>query len=169
MRPRRAAAVDAGRRIGSLAQTFDLAGVTAETCTARRNCPPTHPFLENSLASIEAAFRLGADVVEIDINPTTDGQFAVFHDWSVDCRGKGTTRARNPIRVEALDIGYGHTADDGATFPFRGRGVGLLPSLDEVLATFPTDGSSSTSKRRSGGRRKACGAAVDCRRSSAAG
>lgn len=122
-----------------LAQTFDLAGVTAETCTARRIHPPTHPFLENSLASIEAAFRLGADVVEIDIQPTTDGQFAVFHDWSVDCRtdGKGTTRSKSLSELKALDIGYGYTADDGATFPFRGRGVGLLPSLDEVLATFP--------------------------------
>src|SRR5262249_49861884 len=39
--------------------------------------------------------------------------------------------------LKALDIGYGYTADGGMTFPFRGKGVGLMPSLDEVLAAFP--------------------------------
>ena len=39
-----------------------------------------------------------------------------------------------------IDIGYGYTADQGATYPFRGKGVGLIPSLDEVLEAFP-DGS----------------------------
>ena len=32
--------------------------------------------------------------------------------------------------LRTLDIGYGHTADGGKTFPFRGKGVGLMPSLD---------------------------------------
>jgi hypothetical protein len=32
---------------------------------------------------------------------------------------------------------YGYTADGGKTFPFRGKGVGLMPTLDEVLAAFP--------------------------------
>jgi glycerophosphoryl diester phosphodiesterase len=39
--------------------------------------------------------------------------------------------------LRTLDIGYGYTADGGRTFPFRGRGVGLMPSLDEVLRAFP--------------------------------
>jgi glycerophosphoryl diester phosphodiesterase len=39
--------------------------------------------------------------------------------------------------LRQLDIGYGYTADGGRTFPFRGKGVGLMPSLDEVLAAFP--------------------------------
>src|SRR6185503_455394 len=30
-----------------------------------------------------------------------------------------------------------YTADGGKTFPFRGQGIGLMPSLDEVLARFP--------------------------------
>jgi glycerophosphoryl diester phosphodiesterase len=37
----------------------------------------------------------------------------------------------------AIDIGHGYTADGGATFPFRGKGVGLMPSLSEMLAAFP--------------------------------
>jgi len=39
--------------------------------------------------------------------------------------------------LKTLDIGYGYTADGGKTFPFRGKGVGLMPTLDEVLESFP--------------------------------
>ena len=39
--------------------------------------------------------------------------------------------------LKALDVGYGYTADGGRTFPFRGKGVGMMPTLDEVLAKFP--------------------------------
>jgi glycerophosphoryl diester phosphodiesterase len=122
-----------------LAQTFDVAGVENDTCTASRIYPPEHPYLENTLASMDAAFRAGADIVELDIHPTTDGQFAVFHDWTVDCRTdrKGVTREHTLADLKKLDVGYGYTADGGKTFPFRGKGVGLLPSLDEVLAAFP--------------------------------
>jgi hypothetical protein len=28
-------------------------------------------------------------------------------------------------------------ADGGKTFPFRGKGIGVMPSLDEVLQAFP--------------------------------
>jgi glycerophosphoryl diester phosphodiesterase len=39
--------------------------------------------------------------------------------------------------LKTLDVGYGYTADGGATFPLRGKGVGLMPTLPEVLARFP--------------------------------
>lgn len=122
-----------------MAQTYPRAGLTAETCTAERIFPPEHPYLEGTIASMRAAFDLGADVVEFDIHPTTDGQFAVFHDWTLDCRtnGSGVTREKTLPELQALDIGYGYTADGGRTFPFRGKGVGLMPSLDQVLAAFP--------------------------------
>ncbi len=37
----------------------------------------------------------------------------------------------------AGDTGFGYTADGGATFPLRGRGVGRIPSFDQVLSAFP--------------------------------
>jgi glycerophosphoryl diester phosphodiesterase len=63
----------------------------------------------------------------------------VFHDWTLDCRtnGRGVTREHSLAALKTLDIGYGYTADGGKTFPFRGKGVGRLPSLDEVLVAFP--------------------------------
>ncbi len=122
-----------------MAQPFSHEGLTNDTCTATRIFPPAHDYLENTLASIEAAFSAGADIVEFDIHPTTDGLFAVIHDWTVGCRteGKGITREQTLSHLKTLDIGYGYTADGGKTFPFRGKGVGLMPSLDEVLAALP--------------------------------
>lgn len=122
-----------------IAQRFDTKDLHNDTCTAARMLPPTHGYLENTLPSMQAAFAAGADIVEIDVHPTTDGQFAVFHDWTLDCRteGKGVTREHSMAEMKHLDIGYGYTADNGKTFPFRGKGIGMMPTLDEVLATFP--------------------------------
>jgi glycerophosphoryl diester phosphodiesterase len=120
-------------------QTYSRKGLENDTCTASRIYPPEHPFLENTITSMSEAFGLGADVVEFDIHPTTDGQFAVFHDWTLDCRteGTGVTRERSLAELKTLDIGHGYTADGGKTFPFRGKGAGMMPSLDEVLDAFP--------------------------------
>lgn len=123
-------------------QTFHREGLTANSCTATMIHPPTHDFIENTLPSMRAAFDAGADIVEFDIHPTRDGHFAVFHDWTLDCRtnGKGGTRDHTLAELKTLDIGYGYTADGGKSFPLRGKGVGLMPSLDEVLGTFPGKG-----------------------------
>ena len=120
-------------------QTFSREGLQGDTCTAERVFPPTHEFIENTLPSMRAAFEAGADIVELDVHPTTDGQLAVMHDWTIDCRTEGTgeTRSHDMAYLKTLDIGYGYTADGGQTFPFRGKGVGMMPQLEEVFAAFP--------------------------------
>lgn len=120
-------------------QTFNREGLDNETCTAERIDVPRHGLLENTLPSMEAAFAAGADIVELDVHPTTDGQFAVMHDWTVDCRteGSGVTRDFSMADLKALDIGFGYTADGGATYPFRGMGVGLMPELREIFSAMP--------------------------------
>ena len=120
-------------------QLYDRDGIDSDTCTANRMLPPTNPYIENTLPSIAASFRAGADILEIDIHPTTDGEFVVFHDWTIDCRteGSGVTREQSLEYLQSLDIGYGYTADGGKTFPFRGKGKGMMPSLAEVLKAFP--------------------------------
>ena len=121
-------------------QRYDRTGLTNDTCTAARIYKPSNALLENTLPSMKAAVSDGADVVEIDVHPTRDGQFVVFHDWTLDCRtdGHGVTRDHTLAELKALDIGYGYTADEGKTFPFRGQFKGQMPALKEVLATFPT-------------------------------
>lgn len=122
----------------ALGQNYRRDGLERDTCTATRWRETGHTWLENTLPSMRAAFAAGADIVEFDVHPTTDGAFAVFHDWTVDCRtnGSGVTRQHTLAQLKALDVGHGYTAD-GVKFPFRGKGIGMLPSLDEVLATFP--------------------------------
>ena len=120
-------------------QNHQLDGLKNDTCTARLIEPPRHAFLENTIPGIAAAFAAGADVVEFDIHPTADNRLAVFHDWTLDCRtnGKGVTHEQTLAYLQSLDIGYGYTADTGRTFPLRGKGAGLMPSIDQVLAAFP--------------------------------
>lgn len=125
----------------ALGQDYDREGLTGTTCTASRMLPSGHGYLENTLPAIAAAFDHGADIVEIDVHRTVDERFAVFHDWTVDCRteGSGVTREHTLAELQQLDVGYGYTADGGETWPFRGKGVGMLPSLEQVLATFPDE------------------------------
>jgi glycerophosphoryl diester phosphodiesterase len=121
-------------------QTFSTEGLTRDTCTAARINPPTNQYIENTKSSITASFAVGATALEIDVHPTTDGEFAVFHDWGLECRtnGKGVTREQSISYLKSLDLGYGYTADGGQTYPFRGKGVGLMPTLAEVLKSYPS-------------------------------
>jgi len=122
-----------------MAQTFSMEGIEWDTCTAKRINQPEHPYLENTIPSIEAAFEAGANRVEFDIKRTKDNQFAVFHDFELSCRtdGAGAPADYTMEELKKLDVGYGYTADNGQSFPFRGKGVGMMPSMAEVLAQFP--------------------------------
>ena len=112
---------------------------------------------------MRASFEAGADVVELDVHPTIDGQFAVFHDWTIDCRtdGQGVTREQSMTKLKMLDIGYGYTADGGKTFPFRGKGIGMMPTLSEVFATFPDKGLLINVKSRDGSEGERLAAALN--------
>ncbi|MES0870422.1 glycerophosphodiester phosphodiesterase family protein [Pseudovibrio sp. SCP19] len=120
-------------------QTYHRENLTNKTCTAERIDTPSHPYLENTIASMQAAFEAGADIVELDIHPTTDNKLAVFHDWTVDCRtnSSGITRNHSLAELKALDIAFGYTADGGKSYPLRGTGIGAMPELDEVFLAFP--------------------------------
>ena len=121
-----------------LAQTFDVSQVEWDTNTASIIYEPEHQYLENTLESMGAAFDYGADIVELDIKRTKDKKLAVFHDYLLEYRtnGVGLVEDYTMTELKKLDIGYGYTADRGATYPFRGKGIGLMPSLDEVLEAF---------------------------------
>ena len=122
-----------------VAQTFPLDGVGNDTCTAGRIHPPDHAYIENTLPSMRAAFAAGADMLEVDVQLTADDRLTVFHDSVLECRtdGMGPVRARTLAELRRLDLGYGYTADGGVTYPLRGKGVGLLPTVEQVVAEFP--------------------------------
>lgn len=108
-------------------------------CEATHIYKPTHGYIENTIESIGAAFSMGATIVEIDIRRTEDNHIVVFHDDKLDCRtnGNGKVVDHTLEYLKTLDIGYGYTYDDGKTYPFRGKGIGKMPTLEEVLHNFP--------------------------------
>ncbi|WP_051279859.1 glycerophosphodiester phosphodiesterase family protein [Hellea balneolensis] len=120
-------------------QTYHREGLTNATCTAERIDPPAHGFIENTISSMRAAIEAGADIIELDVKLTTDGEIVVFHDATLDCRtnGSGKTHHHSLSELQALDIGYGYTPDGGQTYPFRGEFIGIMPTLREVLTVFP--------------------------------
>jgi glycerophosphoryl diester phosphodiesterase len=147
-------------------QTYHRRDLDNHTCTAERIDPPRHGFLENTLPSMQAAFDAGATQVEIDVHSTVDGELVVWHDWTVDCRteGSGETRTLTLAQLQALDAGYGYTADGGQTFPFRGQGVGQIPSLRQVLRAFPSGEFLINQKDRSGATTQSISATLDAER-----
>jgi glycerophosphoryl diester phosphodiesterase len=123
-----------------LHQVYGRESIDDDTCTARRIPSPSHMFIDNTLPSIAAAFDLGADVVEVDVKLTKDHQFVLFHDNALECRtdGTGWVGEHTLAELKVLDVGFGYTADDGKSFPLRGKGTGLMPSLEEALKAHPS-------------------------------
>lgn len=119
---------------GGLGQ-LPLDSESGECATARIE-PPVHGYLANTVSGIARAAKLGAPVIAVDVVATKDGQFALFGDEKLECRtnGRGAPESLTLAQLQALDAGHGYTADGGKTFPFRGHGVGAIPSLDEGLA-----------------------------------
>lgn len=81
---------------------------------------------ENTLASVAAALEDGADIVEIDVQETADGQVIVVHDADLMRVGGHPTKIWDGSfdELRAVDIG-GWFADE-----FTGQRV---PTLEEVL------------------------------------
>lgn len=111
----------------------------ATGCEATHIYTPTHELIENTLPSIGAAFDAGATMVEVDIRPSADGVIMLNHEENLECKTDGTGKIydHTVAELKTLDVGYSFTADDGATYPLRGKGVGAMPTLTEALAAFP--------------------------------
>ena len=94
---------------------------------------------ENTLLAFRRAIDWWrADILELDVHATADGEIVVLHDDTVDrtTDGTGPIAGMTLARAQALDAGYRFTPDGGKTFPFRGRGV-RIPTLRKVLAELP--------------------------------
>lgn len=91
---------------------------------------------QNTLAAFEAAARAGADVIELDVQLTSDGHVVVIHDETLDATTSGTGWVRDtPLAdVRALDA--------GAWFApaYAGQRVPLLTEVVELLDRHPAVG-----------------------------
>lgn len=94
---------------------------------------------ENTLVAFRQAVEWwGADLIELDVQPTRDGEAVVLHDATVDrtTDAAGEAAGLTLDQLRQLDAGYRFSPDGGNTFPYRGRGIGVC-TFAEVLAAFP--------------------------------
>jgi glycerophosphoryl diester phosphodiesterase len=113
----------------------------------------------NTMYAFRKAVAAGADMLELDVHATTDGQLIVMHDWAVDrtTDGTGYMTGLTLAQVRRLDAAYnfvpGRNAVSGLParrYPLRGVRTGdrkpprgfkrsdfRVPTLAEVLRRFP--------------------------------
>ncbi|MGH3713222.1 MAG: glycerophosphodiester phosphodiesterase family protein [Micromonosporaceae bacterium] len=113
----------------------------------------------NTLYAFKRAVALGADMIELDVQSTSDNQLVVIHNATVDQTTNGTGRVRDKSfdEVRALDAAYnfvpGRSAVPGLppeSYPLRGIRTGeqkppdgyqrtdfAIPALRQVLREFP--------------------------------
>lgn len=92
----------------------------------------SHLAPENTLASINLAWELGADAVEVDVHLTHDKRIVAIHDPTTK-RTAGTEMAiaaSHSEHLRRLDVGHHKHGD------FVGESI---PFLEEVLATVPPE------------------------------
>jgi glycerophosphoryl diester phosphodiesterase len=92
---------------------------------------------ENTLDAFEAGLAAGAQILELDVHASADGEIVVIHDATLErvSQGSGLVREHSLRELRQLDAGY-RFVTVGGDFPFRGKGLGI-PTLAEVLARFP--------------------------------
>jgi glycerophosphoryl diester phosphodiesterase len=88
---------------------------------------------QNTLAAFEAAWRAGAASIEIDIQPTADGQVVVIHDDTVDATtdGQGVVTQMSLDALRALDAGSWFAA------AYAGQRVPTFAEVLELLVRRP--------------------------------
>lgn len=96
---------------------------------ARGICP------ENTMMAFHRASEIGVDIIELDVQSTSDGRIVVLHDETVDrtTDGHGEIAKMTYAAAQRLDAGFGF-APPG--FPHRGKGI-RIPLLEDVLTSFP--------------------------------
>ena len=84
---------------------------------------------ENTLFSFEEAIRRGADLIELDVQLSADGEVVVMHDTSVDRTTDGTGLVRDLPwkKIKTFDAGAWYGPDCAKQY---------VPSLGEVIDHF---------------------------------
>ena len=117
-------------------------------------------FPENTLYAYQRSIDVGADVLEMDVYETADGELVVIHDASVDrtTDGSGSVSSFTLSEIQALDAAYWFVPGQGAVtgaaesaYIYRGVATGAkappagftaadfrVPTLADTLDRFPT-------------------------------
>ena len=118
----------------------------------------------NTLFAFKTALEKGADVLELDVHATADGELLVLHDATVDrtTNGSGRVDQMTLAQIKALDAAHWFVPGCGTchgrpaeAYAYRGFATGerpipeelsrfapndfRIPTLREVLETFPDE------------------------------
>ena len=106
---------------------------------------------ENTMASFQAALiDHRAPMIEFDIHLSKDGVPIIIHDATLErtTNGKGYVSHYTAKELQAFDAGFWFDPQKNGTFPFRNKGL-KIPTLEELLTTFPNHELSVEIKERS--------------------
>lgn len=106
----------------------DDIAMPARGLCAHRGAMSTHP--ENTIPAFKEAIRLGAQMIEFDVQLTKDGALVLMHDATVDrtTNGKGKVADLTLAELKELDAGSKLDAKFAGT---------RIPTFEEALAVFP--------------------------------
>jgi len=112
-----------GRPVADIIRIMDDPRSTQVLVAAHRG--DWHNFPENSLEAILSAVQMGVDIVEIDLQQTSDGQLVLMHDKTVDrvtnAKGAVNSFTLDSLRTLRLKNGLGRVT------------VFSIPTLEEVM------------------------------------
>ncbi|WP_049893416.1 glycerophosphodiester phosphodiesterase [Halogranum rubrum] len=113
------------------------------TTIAHRGFAGMYP--ENTVGAVEMAARDGADMVEIDVVPTADGDVVVFHDDGLAGRDggeRGLTDTEGIVWETPTDVvTSAEVLDSGETVPLLSELLDALPASVGVNVEFKNPGS----------------------------
>ena len=93
---------------------------------------------ENTLYTFKRAVELGTNVLEMDLQTTSDGALVILHDREVDrtTNGTGAVDGFTLSDLKKLDAGFRWSPENSRSYPMRNKGV-TIPTLTEVFKDFP--------------------------------
>lgn len=106
----------------------DAAALPARGICAHRGASRTHP--ENTLTAFAEAIRLGAQMIELDVQRTRDGELALMHDGTINRTTNGQGKVGDKTLAELRRLDAGSWKGEA----FRGE---RIPTFDEALAMMP--------------------------------
>ncbi|MFS6998745.1 glycerophosphodiester phosphodiesterase [Carnobacterium maltaromaticum] len=113
----------------SIVNTFSVSKVIYQPTTAIiAHRGYTAEGVENTISSLDAAARIGADYVEMDIQETKDHQFVVFHDSTLSRLSNRSERISDLTLAELqkIDVSSGGFTDK-------------IPSFEDYIAAAKKD------------------------------
>lgn len=94
-------------------------------------------YPENTLFACRKVWQEGlADILEIDVRMSKDGELVLMHDATVNRTTDGSGRVEEFTWAELQKLDAGYAFEQNGEHPFRGQGI-TIPRLAEIFRKLP--------------------------------